>query len=834
MKTSKSSYSIPMIRSFGMLILVLLLAASGAYAQTVVNSLSALKPYLDDDNVNVKLAAGTYTIDAADIASGAWGYTPHPDITYAKSVMLVSGSNSIYDFTDVTILFNSDLFTTFGNVDVWELHVTGSNTTVKNLTMVDNGTVDDAPRRGVTNVVIDGANNVVEGFHVTAKGSFPYAYGDSFGKGSGSTIRPKKHSGILIRGDYNTLRNTTLIQRAFGHCLFMQAANHPTIEGCYVEGEMRSTDDMWTEEGTGSPADQVNFMTVWGYELPRGYMKALCEEGIRSYNAGETIINGQYISARGTNDITLKNTTVKNARGGCSIVLSSGTHHVEGITLLGCEFGFSPHSTQLINCAADAIYGPAYMNAYDDKRNTVTGDLTILPPSDAYYNGSGVVAFFGGENGNITLHNGGGPVEPGLEIRVGGQTDNVAQLGDPPHTGSGNTVDNRTLYPVVIASGSNNNNVTSCGAVTDNGSSNTVSNSTNCGVNIALGKSASQSSTGYGGVASRAVDGDTNGAWSGNSVTHTNSETNPWWEVDLSGDYSVDDIVIYNRTDNCCKSRLSNFTVSVLDGSITTFSQSYTTYPDPSLTINVGGIVGNKVRVQLNDTNPLSLAEVEVFGSSASCATFSTIQAESFTSMSGIVDEGTNIGYIHDGDWAMYSNVNLTCATNVDIRASSKTSGGNVEVRLGSPTGTLIGTVAVTGTGNWGNYSIFSAAISGASGVQDVYLVFTGGSGYLFNVDWFEFSDGSGARRAESIAGPKAAKVQVYPNPVRDQLKVDLGTGDFQQYVVCDLNGKAVRSGAIASDLQHLSVDVTDLHKGIYLLNVIGNTSNQQLKVVKY
>ncbi|RED94650.1 putative secreted protein (Por secretion system target) [Marinoscillum furvescens DSM 4134] len=823
-----------MIRSFGMLILVLLLAASGAYAQTVVNSLSALKPYLDDDNVNVKLAAGTYTIDAADIASGAWGYTPHPDITYAKSVMLVSGSNSIYDFTDVTILFNSDLFTTFGNVDVWELHVTGSNTTVKNLTMVDNGTVDDAPRRGVTNVVIDGANNVVEGFHVTAKGSFPYAYGDSFGKGSGSTIRPKKHSGILIRGDYNTLRNTTLIQRAFGHCLFMQAANHPTIEGCYVEGEMRSTDDMWTEEGTGSPADQVNFMTVWGYELPRGYMKALCEEGIRSYNAGETIINGQYISARGTNDITLKNTTVKNARGGCSIVLSSGTHHVEGITLLGCEFGFSPHSTQLINCAADAIYGPAYMNAYDDKRNTVTGDLTILPPSDAYYNGSGVVAFFGGENGNITLHNGGGPVEPGLEIRVGGQTDNVAQLGDPPHTGSGNTVDNRTLYPVVIASGSNNNNVTSCGAVTDNGSSNTVSNSTNCGVNIALGKSASQSSTGYGGVASRAVDGDTNGAWSGNSVTHTNSETNPWWEVDLSGDYSVDDIVIYNRTDNCCKSRLSNFTVSVLDGSITTFSQSYTTYPDPSLTINVGGIVGNKVRVQLNDTNPLSLAEVEVFGSSASCATFSTIQAESFTSMSGIVDEGTNIGYIHDGDWAMYSNVNLTCATNVDIRASSKTSGGNVEVRLGSPTGTLIGTVAVTGTGNWGNYSIFSAAISGASGVQDVYLVFTGGSGYLFNVDWFEFSDGSGARRAESIAGPKAAKVQVYPNPVRDQLKVDLGTGDFQQYVVCDLNGKAVRSGAIASDLQHLSVDVTDLHKGIYLLNVIGNTSNQQLKVVKY
>src|SRR5207249_606997 len=49
-------------------------------------------------------------------------------------------------------------------------------------------------------------------------------------------------------------------------------------------------------------------------------------------------------------------------------------------------------------------------------------------------------------------------------------------------------------------------------------------------VNIALGKSAMESSTDWGGVASRAVDGNTSGSFGDNSVTHTTDSpgtTNP-------------------------------------------------------------------------------------------------------------------------------------------------------------------------------------------------------------------------------------------------------------------------------------------------------------------
>ncbi len=84
-------------------------------------------------------------------------------------------------------------------------------------------------------------------------------------------------------------------------------------------------------------------------------------------------------------------------------------------------------------------------------------------------------------------------------------------------------------------------------------------------VNLALGKSARQSSTGYGGFASRAVDGDTNGVFSGASITHTApDDPRPWWQVDLEGTFVLERIVLWNRTD-CCSERLSNFRVSVLD-----------------------------------------------------------------------------------------------------------------------------------------------------------------------------------------------------------------------------------------------------------------------------
>jgi mono/diheme cytochrome c family protein len=69
------------------------------------------------------------------------------------------------------------------------------------------------------------------------------------------------------------------------------------------------------------------------------------------------------------------------------------------------------------------------------------------------------------------------------------------------------------------------------------------------GKNITVGKQASQSSTDYAGPAKLAIDGNPDGNFDHKSTTHTASQDNPWWEVDLGSVVSVDSVRIHPRTD---------------------------------------------------------------------------------------------------------------------------------------------------------------------------------------------------------------------------------------------------------------------------------------------
>ena len=85
--------------------------------------------------------------------------------------------------------------------------------------------------------------------------------------------------------------------------------------------------------------------------------------------------------------------------------------------------------------------------------------------------------------------------------------------------------------------------------------------------NLALNKDARMSSTGWGGVASRAVDGNTDGVWDNGSLAHTGRQANPWWEVDLGQTHPLGTVNVWNRSasDNCqgtpCDQRLHDFWV---------------------------------------------------------------------------------------------------------------------------------------------------------------------------------------------------------------------------------------------------------------------------------
>ncbi len=80
--------------------------------------------------------------------------------------------------------------------------------------------------------------------------------------------------------------------------------------------------------------------------------------------------------------------------------------------------------------------------------------------------------------------------------------------------------------------------------------------------NVALKGKATQVSTGFDGPAKLAIDGNTNGDYNAaKSVTHTEAADNPWWEVDLGSEHSLDQIVVWNRTDNGTGARLATFRI---------------------------------------------------------------------------------------------------------------------------------------------------------------------------------------------------------------------------------------------------------------------------------
>ena len=131
--------------------------------------------------------------------------------------------------------------------------------------------------------------------------------------------------------------------------------------------------------------------------------------------------------------------------------------------------------------------------------------------------------------------------------------------------------------------------------------------------NIALGKQVTQSSTAFGGDARRAVDGKVDGNYGHNSVTHTNFQSKPWWQVDLAKEETIRQINIYNRTDTA-QDRLANFDVILLDSFGKEIERKrITSLKDVSAQIAINHKKARYVRIELEGYNALSLAEVQVY-----------------------------------------------------------------------------------------------------------------------------------------------------------------------------------------------------------------------------
>jgi beta-glucosidase len=107
-------------------------------------------------------------------------------------------------------------------------------------------------------------------------------------------------------------------------------------------------------------------------------------------------------------------------------------------------------------------------------------------------------------------------------------------------------------------------------------------------------------------------------------------------------------------------------------------------------------------------------------------------RAENFDAYDGVLlaDEskqrGTAVATDTAGGWILFADAALGrgAATFTASVAKATPGAGTIEVRLGSPTGRLAGTVSVPSTGDVYAYTTVTGSLSRATGTRDVYLVF--------------------------------------------------------------------------------------------------------------
>lgn len=143
--------------------------------------------------------------------------------------------------------------------------------------------------------------------------------------------------------------------------------------------------------------------------------------------------------------------------------------------------------------------------------------------------------------------------------------------------------------------------------------------------------------------------------------------------------------------------------------------------------------------------NELAGDPVEYNGTVETIDAFSRIEAENYSEQQGTktqecADEngGEQVAYIENGDYIAFKNVDFgDGAQSFSARLAGNTAG--VELYLDRIGDTPLATLPCGGTGGWDQWETLSVNMPKVTGKHTLYVRFTGGEGYLVNLNWLTF-----------------------------------------------------------------------------------------------
>jgi hypothetical protein len=183
-------------------------------------------------------------------------------------------------------------------------------------------------------------------------------------------------------------------------------------------------------------------------------------------------------------------------------------------------------------------------------------------------------------------------------------------------------------------------------------------------------------------------------------------------------------------------------------------------------------------------------------------------QAEHFSAQQGITvydkapaHGAKAVGSIDNGDWIAFDRYNVASARAFTARVASAAAGGTLTLRAGSPTGPALGSVSVPVTGGWETYvDVFGTVTGAPAGTTRLYLVASGGSGALFDIDDFTFRTSTTVRQqAEAFSSQSGTQNVADPGAQNGTRVGYVDSGDWLAFSGVTVDGATRFAARVSS-----------------------------------
>ncbi len=132
----------------------------------------------------------------------------------------------------------------------------------------------------------------------------------------------------------------------------------------------------------------------------------------------------------------------------------------------------------------------------------------------------------------------------------------------------------------------------------------------------------------------------------------------------------------------------------------------------------------------------------------------------------------------------------------------------------------LISNISISAIGGDGNASLGFTPATNQVGTAQIKLSLTDNSGNKRLVIFYIFViDATGMKELNKEL------FRIYPNPVSEMLNIELAPNQFREFTITDITGRLILKQDVTSD--HITLNMNNWTKGVYLLNITGDTNSK-------